>query len=38
MPDINNLLANNQKWAKQIKRDDPLFFERLEAIQKPNYL
>lgn len=38
MPDLSQLLTNNQQWASQVKVDDPHFFERLEAIQRPDYL
>jgi len=38
MPDLSGLLDNNKDWAARVKEDDPLFFERLEAIQKPDYL
>src|ERR1700738_3853667 len=34
----SDLLANNRAWAEEQKRRDPAFFERLCAIQKPDYL
>ncbi len=38
MPDLSQLLNNNREWSKKTKEEDPLFFERLEAIQKPEHL
>ena len=38
MPDVSQLLDNNQQWSERVKHDDPLFFARLAAIQKPDYL
>ncbi len=38
MSDIRDLLKSNQDWSRQVREDDPGFFERLEAIQKPDYL
>lgn len=38
MPDLSALLDNNKQWSARVKQDDPAFFERLEAIQKPEYL
>ena len=38
MPDISSLLVNNKDWSARAKADDPQFFERLEAIQRPEYL
>ena len=32
------LLANNRRWSEERRRQDPQFFERLCAIQKPAYL
>jgi carbonic anhydrase len=34
----SDLLANNRAWAQEQKRRDPEFFERLCAIQRPDYL
>jgi carbonic anhydrase len=34
----SDLLANNRAWADDQKRRDPAFFERLCAIQRPDYL
>ena len=36
--DIQNLFANNRRWATQIQRDDPGFFQRLAQQQTPQYL
>lgn len=38
MPKLYELLANNVKWAEQMTREDPLFFERLAKTQTPEYL
>ncbi len=38
MPYLTALLNNNKQWSSRVKEEDPLFFERLEAIQKPDYL
>ena len=35
---LPHLFDNNRKWAAQIKRTDPAYFERLSKIQKPEYL
>jgi carbonic anhydrase len=35
---LPHLFANNQAWAARQVAGDPLFFERLCAIQKPDYL
>jgi carbonic anhydrase len=35
---LSRLLQNNRAWAEERKRRDPEFFERLCAIQKPEYL
>ncbi len=35
---LPHLFANNQAWAARQVARDPLFFERLCAIQKPDYL
>ena len=35
---LSHLLENNRRWAADRKRRDPGFFERLCAIQKPDYL
>jgi len=34
----SDLLANNRAWAQEQERRDPAFFERLCAIQRPDYL
>src|SRR3954469_21105317 len=38
MPGLGDLLDNNRKWAELQVQRDPLFFERLCDIQKPDYL
>jgi carbonic anhydrase len=38
MPDINELLANNQLWAARMTAEEPEFFQRLAAQQAPAYL
>jgi carbonic anhydrase len=38
MADFEQLLGNNKRWAQRVKQDDPEFFSRLAAIQRPEYL
>ena len=38
MTQINDLLANNRKWAAEVVQRDPDFFERLSHRQTPKYL
>jgi carbonic anhydrase len=38
MRDPSELFANNRAWAERQTRRDPAFFERLCAIQAPDYL
>lgn len=38
MSDLANLLANNRRWAAEIKRHDPAFFAKLARQQRPEYL
>jgi len=38
MPSLDQLLQNNRRWAEEIKQQDAQFFERLAAIQRPEYL
>ncbi|CBL44913.1 carbonic anhydrase [gamma proteobacterium HdN1] len=38
MPQIKQLLANNQKWVDSINAEDPEFFQRLARQQYPEYL
>ncbi len=38
MPDIKNLFENNLRWAEDIKRANPSFFETLSQQQSPEYL
>lgn len=35
---LENLIANNKRWAESMVTNDPLFFKRLEGIQHPEYL
>lgn len=35
---LPHLFANNRQWAEARTRDDPAFFRRLAAIQRPEYL
>ncbi len=35
---LSDLLKNNLSWAAKQKASDPAFFERLCAIQRPDYL
>src|SRR5437667_12365531 len=35
---LGDLFANNRAWAEGQRRQDPEFFERLCAIQAPDYL
>lgn len=38
MSGFKKLLDKNKEWAEGVKWQDPKFFERLSAIQKPEYL
>jgi carbonic anhydrase len=38
MDDLQQLFANNRRWADKMKAGDPAFFERLSAQQSPKYL
>ncbi len=38
MTSIQHLFDNNEKWAEQIKQDDPNFFQSLSQQQSPKYL
>lgn len=38
MAELAQLLSNNKRWAERVKQDDPEFFSRLAAIQRPEYL
>lgn len=38
MKTLPHLFENNQRWADTVEHDDPGFFERLAAQQKPKYL
>jgi carbonic anhydrase len=36
--ELSELLANNRRWSESRRREDPDFFTRLTAIQRPDYL
>ena len=38
MSELESLLAGNKLWAENIKKSDPQFFEKLSAMQTPEYL
>ena len=38
MSTLDHLLANNRKWAEDIRAKDPEFFRKLAAVQRPGYL
>jgi len=38
MEGLEDLFANNRAWADEVKRVDPLFFEKLAGQQSPEYL
>jgi carbonic anhydrase len=38
MQDYQKLLSANKEWATRMVQEDPMFFERLVDIQKPNFL
>ena len=38
MEGLEDLFANNRAWADDVKRVDPLFFEKLAGQQSPEYL
>jgi carbonic anhydrase len=38
MEELSELLDGNQKWAAEVKRDKPDFFEKLSKLQTPEYL
>ena len=38
MSTLDHLLAENRKWAKGVKDDDPDFFKKLSESQNPAYL
>ncbi len=38
MEELSELLDGNQKWAAEITRDKPDFFEKLSKLQTPEYL
>ena len=36
--DLDELFANNRRWAAEIRRRDPEFFQKLTRQQRPRYL
>ena len=38
MTELSELLRNNREWAESVRREDPLFFERLSQQQAPKFL
>ena len=38
MTELSELLRNNREWADGVRREDPLFFERLSQQQAPKFL
>ena len=38
MPSMDHLFHNNREWVDQIESETPGFFQRLAAVQKPDYL
>ena len=38
MPNLSDLLENNRQWADAVVAEDPEFFSRLAAQQKPEFL
>jgi len=38
MADLREVLENNRRWAERVRAQDPGFFERLAAIQRPRIL
>jgi carbonic anhydrase len=37
-PDFEDIFANNRKWVRTMKQQDPEFFEKLKKGQSPQYL
>lgn len=35
---LNDLFENNRLWSEARTRDDPAYFERLSALQRPHHL
>lgn len=35
---LNDLLVHNRSWAANKVKDDPGYFKRLAALQRPKYL
>jgi carbonic anhydrase len=35
---LDHLFDNNRAWAERVKADDPHFFQKLAALQSPQYL
>ena len=38
MKTYEKLLLENKAWAKEKVEDDPMFFDRLEHLQTPEFL
>ena len=38
MKNLKHLFDNNQKWAEDLKKEDPNFFKNLSNQQAPEYL
>ena len=38
MPRLEHLFAKNRDWSASVQKDDPAFFQRLAALQEPEYL
>lgn len=38
MDKLAEILERNKKWAADVRREDPTFFDRLAGQQKPNFL
>ncbi|MFK7851224.1 MAG: carbonate dehydratase [Akkermansiaceae bacterium] len=38
MPNVDQLIANNARWAKDVRKNDPEFFTRLAQQQTPRFL
>lgn len=38
MPSVKHLFEQNREWSQRMRTEDPHFFDRLAAIQNPEYL
>ncbi|MBU1726717.1 MAG: carbonic anhydrase [Candidatus Omnitrophica bacterium] len=38
MSEIKVLFENNKKWSLRMKRNDPLYFQKLSLLQEPQFL